>query len=249
MELAEGIEIYEGDCLDILPLYNVDMVLTDPPYNISQENQHIDRSKMYSPVVRRESPITFDFGEWDNRTPEEFIEFTNQWFDLCAKSLGENGTFISFFRKEDISLLSWRGLEHDIRTRTIFTWCKSNPVPSFRKVNYLSATEFAWIGSRGDWTINFSTQSEMKNYLETANGSSWKKTNHPTEKHLGLIYKFIVTHTNEGDLVLDPFMGSGTTGVACAMAKRRFIGIEQKHKWFEVSKEEILTALTQPTLL
>lgn len=243
MNLPEGIELYKGDCREVLPGLGVeaDLILTDPPYNISRENQHIDRSKMYSPVVRRESPITFDFGDWDNRTPEEFVEFTNTWFDMCSDILKPGGTFISFFRKEDISLLSWRGLKNGIRTRTIFTWCKSNPVPSFRKVNYLSATEFAWIGSKegAAWTFNFLTQKEMCNYVETPNGSSWKQTDHPTEKNIEIISRFIRIHTNKGDLVVDPFLGSGTVAVACAHLGRRCIGIEQEDRWFDVAKNRI----------
>lgn len=142
-------------CSDVLeelrsmPDCSVDAILTDPPYNISKENDNRDRSKLNSPIMRRESPLRYDFGEWDNMSREDFLEFTKQWLKECCRVLKDGGVIISFFNKEDISFLGWTAKEWNIRTRTIFTWCKSNPVPSFRKVNYLSATEFVWIGSKG----------------------------------------------------------------------------------------------------
>lgn len=228
-------KIYNHDCLDGMKLLDdnsVDCIITDPPYNISKENDNRDRSKLNSPIMRRESPLVYDFGEWDNRTREDFLDFTKKWFKECCRVIKDGGTFISFFNKEDISLLNWEGKLHDVRTRTIFTWCKSNPVPSFRKVNYLSATEFIWIGSKGTkpWLFNFTMQKEMANFVVTSNKSSYGETEHPTEKPVRLIRKFLKTHTNENDIVLDPFMGSGTTAVACKQLNRKYIG-------FEISKE------------
>ena len=238
------IKLIQGDCLEKIkeiPDGSVDLVLTDPPYNISKMNDNRDRSKLSSPIHRRSSPIVMDFGEWDNKTREEFLFFTKEWLKECCRVLKYGGTIISFFNKEDISYLGWVGKEFGVRTRVIFTWCKSNPVPSFRKVNYLSGTEYIWIGSKGEksWTFNFKLQKEMKNYMITPNGSSYKKTKHPTEKPLQLINHFLEVHTNENDLVLDCFMGSGTTGVACVNTNRNFIGIELDEKYFQIAKERI----------
>lgn len=145
------------------------------------------------------------------------------------------------FNKEDISYLGWKAKSMDIRTRTIFTWCKSNPVPSFRKVNYLSATEFIWIGSKGDkaWTFNFKLQKEMANYFRTSNSSAYGETEHPTEKPLSLIRHFIEIHSNKGDTILDPFMGSGTTLVACKELGRKGIGIEIEPKYCAIAKKRL----------
>lgn len=71
-----------GNCLIELgkiPDASVDLILTDPPYNISKLNDNRDRSKLNSPIMRRESPLRYDFGEWDNKTREEFMEFTKEW--------------------------------------------------------------------------------------------------------------------------------------------------------------------------
>jgi site-specific DNA-methyltransferase (adenine-specific) len=238
------IDLRLGDCLEIMkdmPDKSVDLVLTDPPYNISKLNDNRDRSKLNSPIMRRESPLKYDFGDWDNMGRVEFLEFTGKWLKECCRVLKDGGTIISFFNKEDISLLGWEGKKDGIRTRTIFTWCKTNPVPSFRKVNYLSATEFVWIGSKGEksWVCNFKMQKEMKNYFVTSNKSAYGKTSHPTEKPESLMRHFIEIHSSDNDTVLDCFMGSGTTAIACKELGRNFIGIEIDEKYFEIAKKRI----------
>lgn len=240
-------KIHQGDCLELFKQIednSIDLIIVDPPYNISKLNDNRDKSKLNSPIMRRESPLKYDFGEWDNKTREEFLEFTKAWLFQCCRVLKDGGTIISFFNKEDISYLSWTAKKYPdtpIRTRTIFTWCKSNPVPSFRKVNYLSATEYIWIGSKGTkaWTFNFKQQKEMKNFMITANGSSYKETEHPTEKPLILIKHFIEVHSNKGDLVLDCFMGSGTTALACKQLSRKFIGIEAIKSYIDIANQRL----------
>lgn len=122
----------------------VDCILTDPPYNVSKLNDNRDRSKMDSPIMRRKKPLNYDFGEWDNMERQEFLSFTKDWYKLCVELLRDGGTFISFFSKEDANYLGWMGKDYGVRTRTYFTWHKTNPVPSFRKVNYLSACEYIY---------------------------------------------------------------------------------------------------------
>lgn len=238
------IKLLNGNCLDLLDEVednSVDMILTDPPYNISQENQCVDRSKFRSPIMRRDKAINYDFGEWDNMDREYFLNFTYTWLEKACKKLKDGGTIVSFFNKEDISLLTYFSKDFGVRNRSTFVWHKANPTPSFRKVNYLSACEFAFIGSKGSkgWTFNFGLQSEMHNFMETPNASSYGVTDHPTEKPLQIINHFLKIHTNEGDTVLDPFMGSGTTGVGCKQLGRNFIGIEKDEHYFQVAKNRI----------
>jgi len=237
-------KIHLGDCLELLkeiPSESIDLLITDPPYNISKLNDNRDRSKLNSPIRRRESPLKYDFGEWDNKTREEFMEFTKSWLIECCRVLKNGGTIISFFNKEDISFLGWTAKDFGIRTRTILSWHKTNPVPSFRKVNYLSACEFLWIGSKGDkaWTFNFKQQKEMHNFFQTANKSSYGETSHPTEKPLSLIKHLIEIHSKENDLVLDCFIGSGTTSSACKELKRNFIGIEKNPEYIDMANKRL----------
>lgn len=238
------IELHHGDCLEVMksiPDGSVDCIITDPPYNISKLNDNRDRSKLDSPIMRRNKALNYDFGSWDNMEREEFLDFTKGWLEEAIRILKNGGTIISFFNKEDISYLGWIGSEKNVRTRTIFCWHKTNPVPSFRKVNYLSACEYAWIGSKGDktWTFNFGLQKEMHNFFETPNASCYKQTEHPTEKPISLMENFVKIHTNKGDTVLDCFMGSGTTGVACKRLERNFIGIELDDKYYKIAEDRI----------
>jgi len=243
--------IIQGDCIKEmkkLPDESIDCIITDPPYNISKENDNRDRSKLNSPIMRRESPLKYDFGEWDNMDRKDFLDFTKSWLKECCRVLKENGTIISFFNKEDISFLGWITKDFGVRTRTIMSWHKTNPVPSFRKVNYLSACEFIWIGSKGKWTFNFKQQKEMHNFFETPNKSSYGKTKHPTEKPLSLIKHLLEIHTNEDDLILDCFGGSGTTMIACLKLNRRCILIEKEEEYVKIAKARIKPYLEQTKL-
>ena len=237
-------KIYHGDVLEVLRTFPdecVDCVIADPPYNISKKNDRRDRSKLNSPIMRMNKPLNYDFGEWDNMDRKEFLEFTNKWLKQCCRVLKKSGAIISFFSKEDISYLGWKAKDWGIRTRTILSWHKTNPVPSFRKVNYLSACEFIWVGSKGDksWTFNFLQQKEMHNFFETANSSGYGITEHPTEKPESLLGWLINIHTNKGNIILDPFMGSGTTAVVAKKFARKYIGIEINEKYIKIAETRL----------
>ena len=235
-------KIYNMDCLEGMKQLedgSIDLIIIDPPYNISKENDSRDRSKLNSPIMRRKKPLNYDFGDWDNMGRKEFLEFTKAWLKECCRVLKENGTIISFFNKEDINFLGWISKRWGIRSRTYISWHKTNPVPSFRKVNYLSACEFIWIGSKGKMTFNFKKQNEMHNFFETPNKSSYGKTKHPTEKPLKLIKHFIEIHSNENEIILDCFMGSGTTALACKQLNRKFIGFEINDKYCKMANNRL----------
>lgn len=241
-------QIICGDCLEVMkdwPDKCVDLVLTDPPYNISKLNDNRDRSKLNSPIMRRESPIKYDFGEWDNMDRARFLSFTKQWLRECCRLLKPTGTLISFFNKEDISYLGWTAKKYGFRTRTIFTWHKRNPTPSFRQVNYLSSTEFLWIGSGAEkWTFNFGYQKDMHNFYETNNASSYGETDHPTEKPIEFLDHLLNIHSNLDDLIFDPFCGSGTTCVATKLLGRQYIGIDISSEYCKIAEERLRTVDT-----
>ena len=173
-----SVELHRGDCLEHLkamPDGSVDMVLSDPPYNISQEAGALDRSAFQNAKMRRANKVTLDFGDWDRQGRGAFIDFTRAWFGECTRVLKDGGAFVSFFSKQDISLLAWIGEEFGVRFRTFFTWVKSNPMPSVYRRNYLSATEVVFIGSKGEtpWTFNFTVQQEMHNVVSDPTLKGW----------------------------------------------------------------------------
>ena len=241
------ITITQGDCLELFDGIadgSVDAIITDPPFGISQDKREIDRSNASSPSMRRDSSVRLDFGEWDKFASRElFVDFTRKWMYHAARKLKDGGSFVSFFDQANISLLNWIGEECGIVTRTMFTWHKTNPVPSMQQCNYLSSCEWVFIGSKGkDWTFNFTKQNAMHNFFETANKSVYGLTDHPNEKPLALMEHFVKVHTREDDIVLDPFVGSGTTAVACHNTFRRFVGFERDEVYCAMAKKRVENA-------
>jgi len=232
-----------GDCIEELksfPDETFDLIIVDPPFNISQSGKSIGRKTLSSKMHKRDSSVKLDFGEWDKKPELEYKEFTRKWFKECARVLKEKGWIFIFFSKERVGYftdpIKSFFLDNGFKTRTIITWHKTNPVPSFRKVNFLSSCEFIVVGSKGDSKLpNFLMQKEMHNFFQTANSSAYGKTKHPTEKPTELIRWLIKVGSNEGDLVLDCFGGSGTTGVACKQLNRNYILIEKEQKYYDMA--------------
>lgn len=244
------INLIQGNCIEKLkkiPNNSVDLVVTDPPFNISQDKKELSRKTMKSPMFAKRTSVRLDFGEWDKMSEEDYFKFTELWFKEVSRVLKEGGWCFIFFSKERVGYFTdpRNGIFRDnkFKTRTIISWHKTNPVPSFRKVNFLSSVEFCVVGSKGKSKIpNFLMQKEMHNFFETANGSSYKQTKHPTEKPLSLIEWIVKMGSNEKEIVLDCFMGSGTTGVVCKNLNRKFIGIELDKDYFNIAKERIKNA-------
>lgn len=244
-------KIYTGDCLEILktlPNNSVDCVITDPPYNISVKGKIISRKLPSYAGHKKSSDIKLDFGDWDIfESKDKFFSFTASWFSEVVRILKDKSWLYIFFDKQktgyfDLILAPKLG----IKSKTIFTWLKSNPTPSFRKVNWLSASEFIWVGSKGECKLkNFSQQKDMFNYMITPNKSSYGETEHPTEKPVQLLSRFIEASTLVGDVVLNPFIGSGTTAVACKRLGRKYIGIEINPEYVEIAKRR-LSSIPEP---
>jgi len=240
-------KIYQGDCLELMkniPNESVDMILTDPPYNISQDKKELSRKNMNSPMFAKRTSVRLDFGDWDKKGEKEFKKFTEEWFKECSRVLKEKGWIFIFFSKERIGYftdpINGLFIKNGFKTRTIISWHKTNPVPSFRKVNFLSSCEFCVVGSKGESRLpNFLMQKEMHNFFESPNKSSYGKTKHPTEKPLNLIGWLIKIGSNENDTILDCFMGSGTTAVACKNLNRNFIGIEKEQEYVDMANERL----------
>jgi site-specific DNA-methyltransferase (adenine-specific)/modification methylase len=232
-----------GDCIEVMkeiPDNSIDLVIIDPPYNISQDKKQINRYSLDYKGFKRDSSIKLDFGEWDKKTDEDFEKFTEDYFKELVRVMKNKSWGYICFSKERVGILERLIKKYNCKFRTIFVWAKTNPVPSFRKVNYNSACEFIVVFSKGDGKIkNFLNQKEMSNYMLTPNKSSYGETTHPTEKPIILFEKFVKTSSNEGDIVLDCFMGSGTTAVACLKNNRNFIGIELNPEYVKIAEARI----------
>lgn len=205
----------------------VDAVITDPPYNISKDNNFSTMSHPRKGV---------DFGYWDNNFN------VCEWIADYTKIIKENGCIIIFCSYLYISYVIDELKKNDIDVKDIIIWKKTNPMPRNINRRYVQDTEFAiWgVKRKGKWTFNKPENVPyLRSLVETCTVSGKERTAHPTQKSLELMRKIIKTHTNEGDVIVDPFMGSGTTGVAALKENRKFLGIEVNPEYFNIAKKRI----------
>lgn len=208
----------------------VNHIITDPPYNISKDNN-------FSTMKNPRSGI--DFGNWDRGKFDLYA-----WIPEYAKLLEKNGSMIIFCSYRFISYLI-DALEMDetgMVVKDVLIWQKSNPMPRNINRRYVQDMEFAiWaVKKRGKWVFN---KPQNKPYLRslftTSLVSGSEKLGHPTQKSLKLMDEIVSIHTNPGDIIMDPFMGSGSTGEAAINNGRQFIGIENELEYFEMAKKRL----------
>ncbi|HJG16439.1 MAG TPA: site-specific DNA-methyltransferase [Ligilactobacillus salivarius] len=207
----------------------VDHIITDPPYNISKDNNF---STMKS--ANRQG---VDFGEWD----KEFDLYS--WVEEYSKLLKPGGSFIIFTSYRYISyMIDTLEKCKNMVVKDILKWIKTNPMPRNINRRYVQDTEFAiWAVKKGEkWIFNKPHDvSYLRAEFHTAVVSGKERTKHPTQKSLKLMKDIIRIHTDPGQKILDPFMGSGTTGVAALELSRDFIGVELSEEYFEIARERI----------
>ena len=218
------IKLQKGDCVSGMKKIKnntVDLLLTDPPYGISQtlncKGQRLGST----------AKLNFDFGNWDG------IQDLTRWCTPALKKV--RGWAIIFCAKRDIGTY-WSYLEQEgfVAIDSI-VWQKPDPVPLNGKTKLLNAWESAVIGKRnGAFFGGYCTHNIFK--YQAPKG---KTRVHPTQKPLDLIIRLIELFTNQNDLVFDPFAGSGTTAVACKKLNRKFIGFEKDEKYHQIAEKRI----------
>lgn len=224
----DGITIYHGDCLEVLPqLAQVDHVITDPPYNVSARGVGGRANTTVGRVPRKDGThreIVRDFGEWDHEwDPRPFLA-------EARRLVAPGGTLIAFTSEFLVQSYVRAGLEH----RSMLYWRKTNPAPNFRKQIVRAVEQAVWQTQGGDWTFNGSGyrpniwDGPILNGYSVVNNDEARV--HPTQKPLWLMREWIELFTDPGDLILDPFMGSGTTLRAAKDLGRRAIGIEMSNE-------------------
>ncbi|WP_100956045.1 DNA-methyltransferase [Helicobacter pylori] len=228
------IQIHHADAFEIIKDFyqqnlKVDAIITDPPYNISVKN-HFSTLKS----AKRQG---IDFGEWDKNF--KLLE----WNKRYAPLVNPNGCIIIFCSYRFISHIADFLEENGFVIKDFIQWVKSNPMPRNLNRRYVQDTEFAlWaVKKKAKWVFN---KPENEKYLRPLILKSpvvggLERVKHPTQKSLALMERIISIHTNPNDIVLDPFMGSGTTGLACKNLKRNFIGIELEKEYFQTAKKRL----------
>ena len=205
----------------------VDAIITDPPYCVSRKHQlgysNMGRSGM-------------NYGEWDYNFDQK------KWIREAADLVKVGGTVIIFNDWKNLGMIAEQLEKYGFIIKDIIRWIKKNPMPRNVERRYVNDCEFAiWAVKEGKpWTFNKPKKAGyLKPEIITGVVPGGKKRLHPTQKHLEVMEKLIEIHTNENDLVFDPFLGSGTTALACKNLNRNMIGSEIDEKYYKVSMERI----------
>ncbi len=214
-------------CIDCLEGFkkihdkSVDLIITDPPYGISRELNC--KNKRLGTTAK----LNFNFGKWD--------KFNEEWFEIAIEKT--KGWIITFCAKKDIGIY-WDILEKNgFVAVDSLAWIKPDPLPLNAKSRFLNAWEAIVVGKKNGayWGSNY-----FHNTLKFQ-APKGKERVHPTQKPVGLIKTLIELTTKKGDIVLDPFIGSGTTGVACKQLGRHFIGFEISKEFCKIARNRIST--------
>lgn len=218
-------KLYQGDCLEVMKNIedgSIDLVVTDPPYEIATTGAGIYKQadKQY---VKELNGMKDGFSE-------EVLD------ELCRVMKKIN---IYFFcsQKQIIPLLDYFVKKKKCNWN-ILSWHKTNPIPACGN-KYLTDTEFILFFREKGVKVYGSFDTKHTWYATPLNQSDKKKYGHPTVKPLFILENLVINSSQEDEIVLDCFMGSGSTGVACINTNRNFIGIELDEKYFEIAKERI----------
>jgi site-specific DNA-methyltransferase (adenine-specific) len=249
--------IYNGDCTEVLTKKieenSIDLVFADPPYNLSGNGLHWKGNKTGGDWFMVNE-------EWDKMTAPEYMQFTRKWIAGCHKALKDNGSIYIACSYHNIGEVMIVLKQLDYKINNIITWYKTNAMPNMTRRVFTHATEFViWAVKGKGWTFNYEKIKEI-NPEKQKDGSLkqmrdfWEmplvqgkerlrggdgKALHPTQKPEEMLKRIILASSNEGDIVLDPFMGSGTTAFVAQKYNRDFIGIERDKKYVEATKKRL----------
>jgi modification methylase len=248
-------QVLHGDCTRLLyqlPEKSVDVVFADPPYNLQLQNE------LYRPNMTKVDAVD---DEWDRFTSlAEYDAFTRAWLTACRRVLKDAGTLWVIGSYHNIYRVGSILQDLDYWLLNDVVWIKTNPMPNFRGVRFTNAHEtLLWAQKQREakYTFNYRAMKSLNDELQMRSdwhfglctGRERLRSNgqkaHPTQKPEALLYRVILSSTNPGDVILDPFFGTGTTGAMAKKLRRRFIGIEKDAGYVELARER-LAAITPP---
>lgn len=242
-------QIIHGNCIEALaklPAESVDLIFADPPYNLqlSRDLWRPDQSKVEA--VNDDWDKFSDFRAYD--------EFTQVWLQACRRVLKSTGTLWVIGSYHNIHRVGTILQNLGFWTLNEIAWIKVNPMPNFRGVRFANAHEsLLWVQkNQGEkYTFNhhamksLNGEKQMRSdwLLPICKGPERLKINgetvHPTQKPESLLYRVISASSNPGDVILDPFFGTGTTGAVAKRLHRHWVGIEQEASYIQVAKDRI----------
>lgn len=234
--IKDRFAIINDDCFSALkkiPDHSIDLILTDPPYNLAQYSTG-------NICFDWRSDINNDLAEWDliPLNPKDLV-------DEFKRILSPKGNIFVFCSYNLIGEYH-KVFDSEFDTFQFMVWHKTNPVPNFRKSSFLNSCELIIACWNKGHTWNFSSQKEMHNFIESGICMGKERVKdaegknlHPTQKPVAVLKKIIEIASNENDIVLDCFNGVGSTGEAALMLNRRYIGIEIDKVYAEATMKRL----------
>lgn len=240
-----------GNCLqemDKLPAKSVDLIFADPPYNLQLDGE------LLRPNNTRVEGVDDNWDKFD--TFASYDAFSKAWLTSARRVLKDNGTLWVIGSYHNIFRVGTTLMDLDYWILNDIIWRKSNPMPNFRGRRFTNAHEtLIWAAKSADqkkYTFNYEAMKALNEDLQMrsdwvlpicSGGERLKNENgdkaHPTQKPEALLNRILLATTNPGDIVLDPFFGTGTTGAAATRLGRNWIGIEQDETYAIIAKERI----------
>ena len=234
-----NIKLYNNDCINAMKMIDensINLIVTDPPYNLGNfmKNRDTNLSKMRDNF--------FGSAGWDDMDFDEWTESMDNFFAESARVMKKGGSMIVFMAIINVETIINLAAKQGFYYKTTGMWHMTNTMPRNMNLHFVNSTE-AWVYfTYKTRTGTFNNEGALyHDFIETSVTSNGERRygKHPTQKPESLMLHFVEILSNSGDWVLDPFMGSGTTGVAAKKADRNFIGVELDETYFEIAKSRI----------
>ncbi|EAG3226895.1 site-specific DNA-methyltransferase [Listeria monocytogenes] len=214
----------------------IDLIVTDPPYNLGNFMKNRDTN------LKKMRDNFFGSAGWDDMEFDEWEKSMDLFFKESARVIKKGGTMIVFMAIIKVETIIKLAEKHGFYYKTTGIWHKTNPMPRNMNLHFVNSTEawlyFTYKKKTGTFNNNGALYHDFIETSVTSNGER-KYGKHPTQKPEALIKHFVELLSNANDWILDPFMGSGTTGVVSKQLGRNFIGVELDENYFEMAQERI----------
>jgi len=229
-----------------IPDNSVDLIFADPPYNLQLQHD------LYRPNLSKVNAVNDHWDQFENF--KEYDEFTQNWLSACRRVLKDTGTIWVIGSYHNIYRVGSTMQDLGFWFLNDIIWIKNNPMPNFRGVRFTNAHEtMIWAQKKKGAKYIFNHHSMKKLNDDLQMRSDWDipivtgrqriKSNgtkaHSTQKPEALLYRVLLASSNPGDLILDPFFGSGTTGAVAKKLGRNWIGIERDIKYISIAQHRI----------